>query len=257
MGNIDYSTDRGVAEITITRPDVMNAIDSQTIEQLADCLNTAIDDNGIYSIILTGAGRAFCSGGDLNEIQETSDKLKTHLKSRKMIYVMDIIHNGNLPVIAAMNGPAVGAGADLALASDLRLMSEKAFIRPQFVDIGLIPGDGGGWFLPKLVGESRAKEIFLLGKDIHPEEAAEMGLVHRVSEREDLMVDARSMAKTIRDKPAVGVRKTKSLINDPKSFEEYAEMAVEFRWECANDPEHKEAIRAMREGRDPEFAREY
>lgn len=173
----------------------------------------------------------------------------------KIQYVNRLLHFGSKPTVAAVNGPAVGAGCDFAFACDLRIAAESAFFRTQFVDVGLTPADGGGWTLPRLVGESKAKEYLLTGRDIQPENAKEMGLVVDIVSDSDLMDSARDLANELRDKPATAVRNTKALVDSGRSFAEYAQEAHHRQYECVTDPEHREAVRAFAEDRRPEFDR--
>lgn len=134
-------------------------------------------------------------------------------------------------------------------------MEEGAYLREQFVNIGLVPGDGGGWLLPRLVGEAKAKEYVMTGRDITSEEALDVGLVMNVvADREALRV-AREVANDLRDKPAQAMCHCKDLVGVDRTFEEYAQAAIEAQWTVRNDPEHDEAIQALAEGRTPKYDR--
>ncbi|MFC7009803.1 enoyl-CoA hydratase/isomerase family protein [Halalkalicoccus salilacus] len=170
--------------------------------------------------------------------------------------VVRLLYFGSKPTIAAVNGPAVGAGCDFALACDLRVMDDDAFLREQFVNIGLVPGDGGAWLLLRLVGESKAKELLLTGRDIKAGEALDIGLLSSIAEGNESAIDlARHLANEIRDKPALAIQNTKRLIDTSQGFEKYARAALNTQWECINDPEHTEAVDALIEERDPRFDR--
>lgn len=256
--NVDYAVTDGRAEIALDRPEVFNAFTPAMLDALNETILDAMVDDDVYVVVLTGRGDGFCSGADVSEMDGRDDRANefrygAHLW--KVQYVDRLLYLGPKPTVAAINGPAVGAGADFALACDLRVMSEDAFLRPVFVDIGLVPGDGGGWLLPRLVGESRAKEYLLTGRDIDPSAAEGMGLVVDVVPGEDLLDSARDLADELRDKPTTAVRNTKQLIDVSQSFAEYGAAAHEYQWECVTDPEHHEAVRAFNEGRRPEFDR--
>ncbi|PGF13911.1 oxidoreductase [Natrinema sp. CBA1119] len=256
---IEYSVTDERAEIVFDRPDVLNAFDAQMLEEITEALYEAMTDQAVSVVLLTGNGRGFCSGADVSNMDGRDDRdtpwdYRAHLGMVQN--VVRLLYNGEKPTIAAINGPAIGAGCDFALACDLRVASEEAVLRQQFVNIGLVPGDGGGWLLPRLIGESKAKEYLLTGKDITPEAALADGLVVDVVEDGETRSTARELGNDIAAKPRTGVRGTKSLVDVSQSFEEYTQAAFERQWECVNDAEHSEAVAAMREGREPDFDRE-
>lgn len=257
--HLEYTVVDGRAEIVLDRPEVLNAFNGRMLEELNAALYEAMNNSAVYAVLLTGNGRGFCSGADVSEMngrddRETPSKYRAHLG--KVQNVVRLLYTGSKPTVAAINGPAIGAGCDFALACDLRVASEKAVLREQFVNIGLVPGDGGGWLLPRLIGESKAKEYLLTGKDITPEAALEDGLVVDVVQNGEALPAARELAGDLVSKPRCGVRGTKSLVDASQSFEEYAQAAFERQWECVNDPEHTEAVAAMHEGREPDFGRD-
>lgn len=258
--NIDYEVVDGRAEIILDRPDLYNAFTPEMLVGLNELLVDAMHDNDVYVIVLSGRGDGFCSGADVSgmegrEDRETKFRYGAHLW--KVQYVDRLLYFGPKPTVAAINGPAVGAGCDFALACDLKVMSEGAFLRPHFVNLGLVPGDGGGWLLPRLVGESKAKEYLLTGRDIDADAAADLGLTVDVVPDDETLDAARELANELRDKPTTAMRNTKSLIDVSQSFSEYATEAHERQWECVHDEEHYEAVRAFLDGREPDFSRSY
>lgn len=255
---VDYTVTAGRAEIVLDRPDVLNAFDATMLAELNECLLDAHADEDAYVILLTGRGDGFCSGADVSNMDGREDRRNAFTYGEHLWgvqYVNRLLYFGEKPTIAAVNGPAVGAGCDFALACDLRVMADDAFLREQFVNIGLVPGDGGGWTLPRLVGEAKAKEYLLTGRDIEADDAAELGLVVDVVPADDLLETARDLADEIRDKPATAVRHTKSLIDASQSFAEYCHAAHERQWECVTDDEHREAVEAVANGERPELDR--
>jgi len=146
-------------------------------------------------------------------------------------------------------------GCDFALACDLRIVGPDAVLREGFVRVGLVPGDGGSWLLPRLIGEAKAKEYLLTGKDITPRDAVDLGLAIDVVD--DPVERAGELAAELLALPALAVRRTNALVDPDQSFEEYCERAIAYQWECVTDPEHAEAIAAFRENRDPEYERDY
>ncbi len=255
--HIDYTVGDGRAEIVLDRPDRLNAFTDEMIEDLVLALMDADANDEVYAIVLTGSGRGFCSGADVTGMGEESEDNQFTAAEHlwKVQNVVRYLYFGSKPTIAAVNGPALGAGCDFALACDLRVMEEDAYLREQFVNIGLVPGDGGGWLLPRLVGEAKAKEYVLTGRDISPEEAMDMGLVVDVVNDGTSHEVARELANELRDKPAKAMQNCKDLVGQERSFEEYAQAAIEAQWEVTNDSEHDEAIQALTEGREPDFDR--
>lgn len=253
--SVEYTVSDGRAEIVLDRPDVLNAFDEPMIEELNRALDRAQTDDDVYVILLTGAGRGFCSGADVSGMGDDEDAQSASARLWKVQNVVRHLYHGPKPSVAAINGPALGAGCDFALACDLRVIAEGAFLREQFVNIGLVPGDGGGWLLPRLVGEAKAKELVLTGRDVDPSEAVELGLATEVVPSDDIVTEARTLANTLRDKPATAMQRTKALIDPTTSYAEYAESAIRAQRAAKADPEHTEAVSALREGRDPTFDR--
>lgn len=257
MSDVAYTSSDGYATITLNRPDVYNAFDREMILELNEAIRRGAEDASAYAIILTGAGDGFCSGADVSSMPDWSAQTKEEYGAYLWTVqnVVRQLRTIEKPTIAAINGPAIGAGADFTLACDVRFMNEDAIIREGFVRIGLVPGDGGAWLLPRLIGESKAREYLLTGRDIPAEEAAELGLVAGVEA--DSLEAAEEFAKEIRELPARAVRNTKRLIDPQQDFEAYCERAIEYQWECVTDAEHKEATEAFQEGREPEYDRDY
>jgi enoyl-CoA hydratase/carnithine racemase len=255
--DVAYETDDGIATITIDRPDVYNAFTQETILELNEAIRRAREDDGVYAIVLTGAGDGFCAGADVSGMPDWAEM---HMEEYAGFLwavqnVVRQLREAATPSVAAVNGPAVGAGCDFALACDVRIVGPEASLREGFVNVGLVPGDGGAWLLPQLVGEAKAKEYLLTGREITPGDAVEMGLA--VEEADDALAGAREFAGEMRDLPAQAVRHTNRLVDPEQSFEEYCERAIAYQWDCVNDSEHAEAIAAFDEGREPEYDRDY
>lgn len=254
--DIRYETTAGVATVTLDRPEVANAFRAETIAELNDALETVRDDDTVYALVLTGSEGGFCAGADFSEMPNWKSKGKEEYSNflRSVQDVVKTLRSMTTPSVAAVAGPAIGAGCDFALACDLRIAGPDAVFREGFVKVGLVPGDGGAWLLPRLIGEAKAKEYLLTGKDMPAEEALDLGLVAEVVD--EPLARAQELAGEIRDLPATAVQHTKRL--DPEiSFEEHCEQAIESQWECVTDPEHDEAVAAIRESRPPEFDRDY
>lgn len=253
--HVDYSTGRGIATITIDRPEVRNAFTRETIAELAAALEEAATSDSIHVVVLTGAGGAFCAGADVEDLpnwhERSKDEYVTYL--REIQSVVAQLRTMQEPTIAAVTGPAAGAGCDLALACDVRVFDTEAFLRPGFGRIGLVPGDGGAWLLTRLLGEARAKEILLRGADVPSERARDLGLANEVSD--DPVEAAEEFADRLLSRPITAAKRTKRLVHADGTFDAHCDLAVEYQWECLNDPEHLEALAAAREGREPSFDR--
>lgn len=252
---IRYETDDGITTITIDRPEVYNAFTRTTVLELNDAVRQAGNDEDTYAVILTGAGDGFCAGADTTEMPDWDDQSPEEYGAYLWLIqqLVGKLRGMSTPSIAAVNGPAVGAGCDFALACDLRVVGDESLLREGFVNIGLIPGDGGAWLLPQLIGEAKAREYLLTGRDITPEAAVDIGLAVEASP--DPLDAATDLAREIASKPATAVRRTNDLVDPTRSFEEYCQLASEYQWECVTDPEHAEAVAAFNEGREPEFDR--
>lgn len=255
--DVQYEVNDGIATIQIDRPEVKNAFRESTIEELNDALSRVNNDASVYVVILTGTDSAFCAGADVTEMPDWSNRTKDEYGEflGDVQNVVRQLRTGETPSVAAVQGPAIGAGCDFALACDVRVVGPDSLLREGFVRIGLVPGDGGAWLLPKLIGEAKAKEYLLTGRDITAGDAVSLGLA--VEERDDPIAGARELATELRDLPATAVRRTKELTDPSLSFEEYCERAIDYQWECVNDAEHEEAVAAFSERREPEYDREY
>ncbi len=203
----------GVATITLNRPDRLNAFNETMHGELAQVLDRVELDRAIRAVLLTGAGRGFCSGQDLNDratverpdLGDTLDRLYNPLVRRLKAL--------ERPVIAAVNGVAAGAGANLALACDIVLAAKSAIFVQAFVKIGLIPDVGGSYSLPRLVGHARAMGLAMLGEQIDGEKAAEWGLIWRAVDDDQLLDEATTMAKQLAAQPTVALGLIKRAIN--------------------------------------------
>jgi 2-(1,2-epoxy-1,2-dihydrophenyl)acetyl-CoA isomerase len=252
--HVSYEESDGIAKLEIDRPDVYNAFTPQTIDELNDALQRAEQDE-IFALTLTGAGEGFCTGADISAMPDWAELSKDEYASflRDVQSVVQRLQGSAVPSVAAVDGPAVGAGCDFALACDARFIDPDAFLREGFVRVGLVPGDGGAWLLPKLIGESKAREYLLTGDDITASDADDLGLVVDVTS--EPLQAAIDFAERIRDLPATAVQRTNQLIDMESTFDEHCEQAIDYQWECVNDPEHEEAVAALREDRQPSYDR--
>jgi len=254
--SIRYSVREKIATLTIDRPEVKNAIDRRTMEEMGAAVGSAEQDRDLRAVILTGAGQdTFISGGDLRYFQG----LVTDHQVRGMLLMMrrllGRIENLPVPVIAAINGYAIGGGTEVALACDLRVAAAEATWIFRQVDIGLITAWGGGQRLQRLVGPARASRLLLLGEAVSAQEALALGLVDRAVPRSELIQEARAFARRIAAKPPLAVRAMKRALVQGREMPFDAGLVLEeklFRglW---RSKDHDEAVAAFLEKRRPRF----
>jgi len=248
--------------LTMSSPDTRNALTSA--EQFEDFEATCAEineDMSVRAVILTGEGSAFCAGGNVKDMRDrkglfAGDPFDQADAYRKGIQrIPRAIYSLNVPVIAAVNGPAVGAGCDLATMCDIRIASTKAMFAESFVKLGIIPGDGGAWFLPRAVGYSNACKMAFGGDPVQADEALSMGLVSEVVEPDTLLDRAVELAQGIASNPPHAVRLTKQLMraSEKASLNELLDMSAAFQAVCHGEPDHKEAVNAFFEKRPGEY----
>ena len=212
-----YEVNDGVATLTLNRPEVMNALTFEIYAQLRDLFEALRSDDAVRAVVLTGAGDNFCSGGDVHEIigDLLKGEMKEHLEFTRMTGA--VVQNMRLldkPIITALNGMTAGAGAVIALASDLRIASEKARFAFLFTKVGLTGADmGAGYLLPKVVGMGRAFELLLLGDTIDASTAEHYGLVNRVVPHAELLPAAYEWARRLAQGPTLAISMTKHMLN--------------------------------------------
>ncbi len=255
MENILFEVEGSIAEITINRPNALNALNKQTIEELQQAVNEIMKNQYIKVVIITGGGeKAFVAGADIKEMQGYTvfEARAFSLLGQKVFSAIE-----NLPqvVIAAINGFALGGGCELSMACDIRLASSKAKFGQPEVSLGITPGYAGTQRLPRIVGKSIAKELIFTGKVIDVEEAYRIGLVNKIYEPGLLMEETKKMAKIIASKGYYAVSLSKNAINHGANMND--ESAYQFEAECfslcfATD-DQKEGMDAFIEKRPPRF----
>ena len=207
--------DRGIGRIILNRPERMNAFTFEMIDAWRAALDTCRTDDRVKVIIVTGAGKAFCSGGDIVEMKERLSQLPAQRKSElfeRIERIPFLLEDIDKPVIAAMNGVAAGAGLDFALMCDLRIASSSAKFGETYSKVGLVPGAGGTWFLPRLVGTAKALELFWTADFLTAEQAREIGMVNRVVEDDMLMETTNELAANIAAAPQQSIRMIKRAV---------------------------------------------
>lgn len=256
--HILVSESEGIVTITLNRPDKLNAFIGHMRRDLAEALEHAGSDRTIRVVIITGAGRAFCAGGDVAFMAQ----LMQHRDSEEFARILGAgrrvilaIRQMAKPVIAAVNGPASGAGANLALACDLRIASASATFSQSFVKVGLHPDWGGTFFLPRLVTPNKACELFFLGESIDAAEAARLGIVNQVVAPEELESAALQIAQRLRVAPPIALAAAKQAVyaSEAADLEEMLRYETEAQLRCFESDDGHEGVRAFLEKRDPHF----
>jgi len=243
-----------IAILTLNRPEVRNVITEQTmIDEIVDACQRVQDDTSISVMILTGAGSAFSAGGNVKEMYEkkgifAGDPDQIRNNYRQGIQRIPLAFQRlDVPTIAAVNGPAIGAGCDLTCMCDIRIASDKARFGETFVSVGLIPGDGGTFLLPRVLGYSKALELAFTCRVIDAAEALRLGLVSEVVAPDRLMERSLEIAAEIARHPGRILRLAKRLFSlvQGKSLEETLEISAAFQALCHNTPEHMQALEAF------------
>lgn len=243
--------DSAVATWTINLPHLGNAVSGKDfVTAFESAVDSANADNGIRAVILTGEGKLFSAGGNVKEMADRQGMFGLDAIAQRYAYVDGIqripraLARLEVPIIAAVNGAAVGAGCDLAAMCDIRVASERASFAESFVQIGLVPGDGGTWFLQRAVGYERAAEMTLTGDRIDAATALEWGLVSRVVPHDELLAAAADLATRIAKNPSHTLRMAKRLLQESRtgSLESTLAMAAAMQPLAHRDPEHAARI---------------
>ena len=248
--------DQGVARITLNRPDVLNSIHTAMSGEIQDALVRAAREREIRAVLLTGTGRAFCAGQDLDEVRPGGavDDFAAHARK---VYTPLIrgLRALEKPVICAVNGVAAGAGANLALACDLVLAAEEASFVQAFARIGLVPDTGGSFFLPRLVGLARATALMMLAEKITARQAVEIGLIYRAYPAASLDEEASKLAVHLASQPTLGLGLTKRLLNGAwgNDLEGQLELEAECQGIAGRSADYAEGVAAFLAKRKPAF----
>lgn len=248
-------TEDDYAIITLKSPQTRNSLHSEMLNELTDSVNVVASHRETGALVLTGEGKAFCSGGDLREMEKGLEPLEGYLVVKKFYPFLLRLTNLEIPVIAAVNGYAVGAGFNIALACDIIYASEEAIFSQGFVLVGLTPDMGGTYYLPRIIGLPRAKELIFTGKQISAAEAFSMGLVNKVLPPDKLMKEALNLAASLARGPRVALKLAKQMLNSSYnlSLEEALEYEAFAQGLCFQTADHKEGARAFLEKRKPKF----
>ena len=250
--------DQRVATLMMNRPERLNALNKDLAQALNQALDRVSADGDVHVVVLCGAGRAFCSGGDLGAIgkghrERKTGELQPILRSGMQIVLK--VRTMTKPVIAAVHGPAAGAGMNIALAADIRIASDEASFGQNFAKVGLFPDYGGTYFLPELVGPAIAAEMFYTGEMIDAAAALRLGIVNRVVPAAELETEVAALAQKIAQGPPVAVRAVKRMLfaGGKAKLERALELEVEEQMRCFESEDCGEGIAAFFEKRKPKF----
>lgn len=250
-----YEKDGKRLRITLNRPDVFNAFNDTQSYELQDALKAAKRDEEVRVIILTGAGKAFCSGQDLKAIADSKNRSLSDSLYKRYNPIIKAMRDMPKPIIARLNGVAAGAGCSLALASDIIVASDKASLIEVFINVGLVLDSGSSYFLPRLVGSARAFEMSTMGTKVSAQQAFDCGMVNSVVSTEELDLEVDRYAAYYEQAPTKAIALMKGMLN--KSFHSDLNEMLQYEAYCqeiaGNSLDYKEGVAAFNEKRKPNF----
>ncbi|GHD02103.1 enoyl-CoA hydratase [Pseudorhodoferax aquiterrae] len=262
MSFLTTERDGAILILTMNQPETRNALTGNTaVDEFMQACDAIRRDTSVRAVIITGTGPVFSSGGNVKDMQRffgstlSPEVIREEYRNGiqripKALYHLDV------PTICAINGPAIGAGLDLTCMCDIRIASENATFAESFVKVGIVPGDGGAWLLPRAVGMSKAAEMAFTGEALNAQQALACGLVSRVVPAEALMAEARALAAKIAANPGGVLRMTKRLLREGQNstLESLLEMSAGYQAIAHKTADHEEAVRAFIEKRAPKFS---
>ena len=259
---LKFEKEGHIVTLTMNRPEIRNPLgESEDVKNFEEASSLINNDRNVRCVILTGEGAAFSAGGNVKNMKEKKGNFSgssVALRERYRYGIHKIVRsvwNIEVPVIAAVNGAAVGLGNDVACLADIRIASKNARFGVTFLKIGLIPGDGGAWLLPKIIGLSMASELLFTGKLINADQSKECGLISEVFEESELIIEANNLAQSIVKQPPDALRMSKKLLREGmiSNFETILEMSANMQALMHLTEDHQEAITAFFEKRDGNF----
>lgn len=252
---ITYTLENGIATITLNRPDVFNAFNDAQSYELQDAFKQAKRDDSVRVVILTGAGKAFCSGQDLKAIASSENRSLSDSLYKRYNPIILAMRELPKPIVCRLNGVAAGAGCSLALASDIIVASENASLIEVFINVGLVLDSGSSYFLPRIVGSARAFEMSTMGSKVNARQAFEWGMINKVVPAEELDAAVAEYANYYAQAPTKAIAMMKKMLN--KSFHSDLNTMLEYEAFCqelaGRSDDYKEGVRAFNEKRKPEF----
>lgn len=261
MPFLNIERDGAILTLTMNQPETRNALTGNTaVEEFVQVCDEIRRDASVKAVILTGAGPIFSSGGNVKDMQRFFDDALTPDAIREeyrqgIQRIPRALNQLDVPVICAINGPAIGAGLDLTCMCDIRIASETATFAESFVRVGIVPGDGGAWLLPRAVGRAKAAEMAFTGEAIDAQQALACGLVSRVVPADQLLATARALADKIAANPGAVMRMTKRLLREGEhsTLESLLELSAGYQALAHKTADHREAVMAFVEKRKPRF----
>lgn len=271
MEDLLFEVKNRIATITLNRPDSSNAFSMEMIQKWIEALTKVRDDDNIRVLVLTGSGKAFCAGGDLKALKdnigflnnkgyEDIDLVSLGINRKNVLwnYIQKIpllMEEIDKPTIAAINGDAIGAGLDMTLQCDIRIASDRARFGEGYVKLGLVPGDGGGYLLPRVIGVSKALEMLWTGKIIDAAEAKEIGLVTNVLPHEQLLDGVYEFARMLESGPQLAIRLIKRTVQQglKTDLRTSLDTVSSYMGLVTEHPDHHEGLKALLEKRRPHF----
>lgn len=253
--HILFTLENQVARIVLNRPQVFNSMHHNMRQEILAALETCKHDPAIRAVYLTGTGKAFCAGEDLQEVTDPNGPSLNEIISTGYNPIVSAIRNLEKPVVCAVNGVAAGAGANIALACDITVAAASASFTQAFSKIGLIPDSGGTWTLPRLVGLQRATALMMLSDKIPAAEASAMGMIWKTFPDDTFAEESLNIAETLAQMPTQGLGLTKRALNRAFSHDFTAQLAVEDELQTAagNTHDYREGVAAFLEKRKPVF----
>jgi 2-(1,2-epoxy-1,2-dihydrophenyl)acetyl-CoA isomerase len=250
-----FEASQGVATLTLNRPERLNSLTVRMHEEIAAALGTVEGDGAIRALLITGAGRGFCAGQDLNLREAGAEFDAGAALERFYNPLIRRLRALAKPIVAAVNGPAAGAGANIAFACDIVLAARSASFLQAFCRLGLLPDAGGTWFLPRLVGSARAMGLALLGEPLPAEKAAEWGLIWQVVDDDKLMDEARSLAAKLAQGPTIGLGLIKEALNRSlvNGLDAQLDLERDLQRLAARSEDFREGVAAFLEKRPARF----
>jgi 2-(1,2-epoxy-1,2-dihydrophenyl)acetyl-CoA isomerase len=245
---ITVGTDQGLATLTLNAPDKLNAVSRKMIAELKDCWETLAADASVRAVLLTGAGRGFCAGADLSDPDRGKESGDSGSALDKFFNpVIRLMRSVPKPIVAAVNGPAAGVGMSFALAADIAIAAKSASFLQAFARIGLLPDGGSTWFLPRTVGDARARALTMLAPQIKAEQAKEWGLIWDVVEDAELMPKATELARRLADGPTLSLARIKEAMNRANGNDLSAQLDLErdFQRELGRSEDFREGVQAF------------
>ena len=254
---ISLARDNGLATLTLNVPDKLNAVSRKMIAEIKACWETLAADSSVRAVLLTGAGRGFCAGADLSDPDRDSGAESDSGSALEKFFnpVIRLMRSVPKPIVAAVNGPAAGVGMSFALASDIAIAAKSATFLQAFARIGLLPDGGSTWFLPRLVGEQRARALAMLAPQITAQQAKDWGLIWDVVEDGALLPTATEVARRLADGPTLSLARIKEAMNRSAGhrLEQQLDLERDFQRELGRSEDFKEGVSAFLAKRKPAF----